>query len=815
MSDLAYAIRVLRASPLVSGAAVLSLALGIGASTGLFGIANALLLESLPVREPERLVLVGTANPERPLLFASTPLWQGIRDRGLFEESFAWALERLDLAARGEKDLIEVLWMSEGTFDVLGVRPLVGRSFHEGDDDAGVLLSYDFWKRRFGGAPDVVGRPIVIDRAPLTIAGVLPRGFFGPEVGSGFDVAIPLSAEPMIRQRQSRRENRFWSWLRVMGRLRPEQSLEDAAAALRGAQPAIREATLPAYTRAELREAYLRDPLTVLPAARGASSLRRRYQDPLVGLLAVAALLLLIACGNVANLLLGRAVARRRELGIRTALGGSPWRIVRLVLAESLVLAGFASALGLFLGYAGGRLLVSQLSSPIESVVLDFAVGVPVLAFTASAGLATMMVIGTLPAWRSSRVDVNAALKDLGPGILGSRRGGLGELPVVAQISLSLVLVVAAGLFQRSLGALTDLELGFEPARVLLVSVDGARSAAGPAEYVALYERAREAVRSIPGVASAAASLAVPIGFSAMTTRIETAEATPLSETERTVHKNLITPRWFETLGTRLLAGRDFEPRDRASAPLVAIVNEEFAARFLPRANPLGRLVHEGVDPAKRRSLEIVGVVEDAVYRSVREPAPPTIYLPVAQADLTALPPAFNVVVRSAADPPERMAKSVAAAIASAHRDLSTTTRSMGEQVSATFRQERILAALGAAFGSLALLLVAVGLYGVTAAAVSRGKMEIALRLALGASERGVLLMMMMRAALVVTTGLALGTIAAFFAAGLVQPLLFGVSARDAGVLAGGACLMVTVSGVATWFSARAAARLESASLLR
>jgi hypothetical protein len=305
-----------------------------------------------------------------------------------------------------------------------------------------------------------------------------------------------------------------------------------------------------------------------------------------------------------------------------------------------------------------------------------------------------------------------------------------------------------------------------------------------------------------------------------MMTRVETAETTTLSEPERDVHKNLVTPGWFETLGTRLLGGRDFESRDRAGAPLVAIVNEEFAARFFPGSSPVGRVVREVVDPGKRTTLEIVGVVEDAVYRSVREPAPPTIYLPVAQSDFTqsdftGLPPFFSVVVRPASGPPERMARSVAAAIAGVDRDLSTTSRPMGDRVRATFRQETILDALGAAFGGLALLLVGVGLYGVTAAAVSRGKMEIALRLALGASRRGALVLILRRSALLVSVGLVVGSIGSLLAAGLVQSLLFGVPARNLGAFLWGACLVVLASGLATWLSARAAARLEPGSLLR
>lgn len=426
-----------------------------------------------------------------------------------------------------------------------------------------------------------------------------------------------------------------------MGRLRPGETVDTAAAALRQAQPSIRDATMPNYRRAEDRENYLREPLTALSAPAGDSPLGRYYGRPLFAILAIVGLVLVIGCFNVAVLLLARAESRRYELSVRVALGASRLRVARQLFAESLLLSGFGGALGFLFATWASRLLlrlVSQHTALIPesafTVSLDLSLNWRVLGFTATIALFTAILFGTAPAWRAARVDPGESLKEQGRTLIRGSRLGTDNLLVVAQVTLSLILVVAPILFIRSFTALANLPLGFERDRVLLVRVDTRHSASESAGPIARYERVLEAAASAPGVASAGLSIAMPITGLALTAVIELPDGPSLSERDRTVYKNLVSPNWFRTLGTRFIAGRDFDAHDRAGGPGVAIVNEAFTRRFMKGESPLGRTVRE-VLGAKVPPLEIVGLVADAVYRMVREPVPPTIYLPVSPDLLT------------------------------------------------------------------------------------------------------------------------------------------------------------------------------------
>jgi len=791
MHDLRDAYRSLRAAPTVSLFAVLSIGLGIGSSVAVFSIANALLFRALPVREPERLALVAASADGRKNYWATYAAWEQVRDRSLFESAFAWSHKKLDLSERGESELIDGILASEDLFNVLGVHPVLGRGLSEGDESV-AILSHELWSRRFGGSRDVLGRGLSLDRTPFTIIGVAPKGFFGPEVGNRFDVIVPLSAESQL-------ESPFYQWLRILGRLEPGQSLETATFALRAAQPRIRELTLPDYQRARDREAYLREPLSAVPAASGVSFLRERYGAPIAGLMAVIGLVLLITCGNVAHLLLARIAGRRRELAIRSALGASRLRIVRSLLAESLLLSGIATAFGLFLGHGMSRLLVRQLSTALYAVYLEVPLDARVAGFTAAVGILTTLFFGVAPAWRGARA---APMDWYREPAHASRLGASGAL-LVAQVAISLLIIAAAGLFVRTFEAFATLPLGFEPERVLMVDVDSQR---GTPES---WARSLDAVRSAPGVATAAASVAIPIGFRAMSAVIETPDEPALSENDRTVHKNLITPDWFRTFGTRLLAGRDFDSGDREGEARVAIVNQAFARRFLEGRDPIGLLVRENLGS----ELQIVGLVEDAVFRSVREPAPPTLYLPLTQE--TSEAPFFNLVVRPEAGSPALVSRSVAEAIESVEPDLALTLRPMERQVSATFNQERVLAILAATLGAQALFLASLGLYGVTAHAVGLRRREIGIRMALGADARLVVRAVTQRIAILVVVGVVAGSALALWTAPVVGALLFGLEPRDPSTFAFAAALLVAVAAVAAFFPAHRAARLDPASLLR
>jgi putative ABC transport system permease protein len=822
MNDLRDALRALKATPIVSVIAVLSLALGIGANTAIFSIVNSLMLRSLPVKEPDRLAVLGQGRDRDAW---TNPIWEEVRKRqGLLGGAMAWSAGRINTARAGETQFVDGVWASREYFDVLGVPAVLGRTFTEADDRRGggpdgpvTVISYDFWQRRFGGAADVIGKSIPLERIPFTIIGVTPPEFFGAEVGNTFDVVIPIGAETIIRGNESALDKRSWWWLSVMVRLKPGQTLDAAAAALRGVQPQIREATLPENWRPEDLKEYLSEPFTLIPAGRGPSYLRSRYQRPLLTIMVVVALVLLIACANIANLLLARATARRHELSVRLALGASRGRLARQLISESLLLSGIGAALGLLLARWGGGLLVRQISTETSTVFLNLSLDWHVMAFTAAVAIGTALLFGTTPALRATRVQPNEALKEQGRGVAGDRRVGLGAMLVVVQVALSVMLVVAAGLFMQTFSRLARLNLGFDRSRLLVVNADVQRSSAAPANRAALFERLRQAAAAVPGVQSAALSVVTPVSGSTWQYRIEIPEKPDLPEKERGVYVNVVAPDFFRTFGTRILAGRDASASDKAGTPAVAIVNQTFANKFFDGAHPLGRRVRIPGRPDRPTvNLEVIGLVEDAVYRSLRSPVPPTMYLPLAQ-QTDSGPPMWgmSISVRAASGSPALLTRSVAAALTAVDRDVALTFRPLAEQVSNSLIQERVIAMMSGFFGGLALLLAALGLYGVTSYAVSRRRTEIGIRMALGAAPGGVIRLVLRRVGLMVGLGVILGSAVSLWASKFVSALLFGMQPRDPATLVAAALVLASVGGIAGWLPARRAARIDPARVLR
>jgi predicted permease len=817
LQDLRDAYRSIRAAPLVSLIAVVSLGLGIGANTAVFSLVESLVLRPLPVRDPEQLVHINYSEETGRSYWATYAAWEEIRDRDLFVGAFAWSTGQFRLGHGNRADNIDALSASGEFFDVLGVAPVLGRGFTEADDRPGgagdgavAVLSHAFWVQHFGGSADVLGRSISLEGSEFTIIGVGPADFFGPEVGRNFDVVIPLATEVLVRGEQSRHRN--GEWLRILARLKPGQSAEQATVALREVQPQIRELTLPTTWRKEYKDNYLEEPLAAVPAASGVSSLRGRYGERLLILMVVIGLVQFIACANVAHLMRARGTGRRRELSIRAALGASRLRLIRLLLTEAVLLAAFAAILGMFFGHWASRLLVLQMTTVLERIFLETALNGHVLAFTMTVGLVTAAVFGIIPAYQVTRGGPGESLKEQGSGMIRIGPSSANGVAVIAQVALSLTLLVAAGLFLRTFSALANLQLGFEPDRVLMVDVDLTR--VEPSRSLDIYETVCGTTRSVPGVASAACSPAIPVGFRALTAVIDD-RSQRLSVKERIVHKNVITPDWFRTLGTGFVAGRDFTFRDRAGAPRVAIVNRAFASRFLKDRSPLGELVFEDQAPEEDIALEIVGLVEDAVYRSVREPAPPTIYVPLSQ-DRRANPfPFFNVVVRPSGRTPASLVASVTAAIQSVSPDLVLAVRPMNDQVSATFNQERVIAVLASVFGASALFLAALGLYGLAAYTVSRRRHEIGLRMALGANASAVVQTVLAHMAVLVMMGIGIGCALSFWSMQFVQSLLFGVSATEPSLFGLAAGVLLITALTAGFVPAWRAARLDPARALR
>jgi predicted permease len=813
--DVRTALRGLRKSPGFTVVALATLAFGIGANTTLFSIFNSLILRPLPVRDPASLALLTHGD-------WSYPVWEEIRarDTELFDGALTWSEQTFDLSRGGRSDLVDGAYVTGRFFDVLGVTAARGRMLTPGDDSRATagrpaaVISHRFWRQRLGGADDVLGRELTVQRVPFTIVGVMPPGFFGADVGRSADVMIPFAAEPLIRGRESWLAARDTIWLQIMVRRKPAQSIDQANAVLRAVQPAIRAATMPG--RPSARETHLRDPLTLVPAATGNSRLRSRFETPLFVMVVAVALVLLVACANIAGLLLARAVARRRELSVRLALGGSRWRIARLLFVESFLLAATGAALGMVFASWSSAVLVQQLNTWENTVSLDLALDWRVLAFTTTLACLSAVVAGVAPVLGLKNVAPGDALKNGGRGLAGDRRFAIRGAFVVAQIALSLVLIVAAGLFLRTFAALSRLPLGFVPEPVLVAELNLQGSGIRPEDRAPRVDRLRDAAAAVPGVRVAAVSaIRILTGGGWATRRVGVGDE-PMPPEDRSQPRlwlNATSPGWFDAMGIPLRIGRDFETGDRAGGRPVAIVNETFVKRYLRDRQALGQEVRLGSDDGTR--YEIVGVVADAVYTLPREGMAATLYLPVAQRRPETYWPTVLLTLETVPGMRASVARDAAAALTRADPGVAFSLGTFDQLVGATVTQERLIAVLSAFFGGLALLLASVGLYGIVAHAVRARQTEIGLRLALGATASGIVRLELRRVGGLIVAGLALGLAGSLWAARFVGTLLFQADARDPGTLAGAALVLVAVGLVAAWVPARRAGRLDPAAVLR
>ena len=567
------------------------------------------------------------------------------------------------------------------------------------------VISHRLWQQRFAGAQDVVGRQLTVQRIPFTIVGVMPPGFFGPDVGRMTDVMLPFAAEPLIRGPESRLAAKSSWWLQIMVRLKPGQTLEQANAALRVLQAQITEGA-----------SRQLQPFTLVAAATGNSSLRRRFETPLLAMVVAVGLVLLVACANIASLMLARSLARRREFSVRLALGSSRWRIARLLFIESLIVAVTGAAVGLVFASWSSALLVRQLSTWQSTVSLDLALDWRVLAFTAALACLSALIAGVAPALGLKTVDPGEALKTSGRGIAGDGRFSVRGMLVVAQIAVSFALVVAAGLFLHTFTSLNQLPLGFVPEPLLVAELNLQPGGGPPQERGARVERLRDATAAVSGVRSAAvSSVRLLTGGGTSTGMVAIGDGT-MSRIRPTLWLNSTTPGWFETMGIPLRSGRDFEAGDRVGSRPVAIVNETFVRRFLPGEQPIGQSVRLGFEPDTR--YEIVGVVGDTVYTTPREGMLATMYVAMAQRKPSEFWPTVLLTVNTAPGTRAMVERDVAEALRRADPTIAFTFGTFDQLVEATVTQERLIALVSAFFGGLALLLAAVGLYGVVAHAV-------------------------------------------------------------------------------------------------
>ncbi len=813
--DLRFAVRALRATPAVTTVVIVSLALGIGASTAIFSLVNGLLLRNLPVPEADRLVTLGVGNTGQRFTYAT---FDEIRRHDhLFDGALAWAESALTIGEEAEPAYVQ--WVSGDFFDTLGLRAFVGRTFTPADDVAGAgpegpvaVISHGLWQRRFDGASDAVGRSLLVEGVAVTVVGVAPPGFHGVLVGSAFDLLLPVRINDLIRPTTPRVLHA--PWLRILLRLRPGQSTGAATAALRAVQPQIQSRSRPPGPSGA---AFLSEPFVVESAARGVSDLRRRYAAPLVTLLVVVSLVLLVACTNVANILLGRGAARRHALSLHVALGASRWRLVRRFLIESALLALLGAVLGIFFAGWAARAMVAQLPSGEVPIVLDLDVDLRVLAYTASVAVAAAIVAGLAPALWATTVHPLDALKAGGrSGGVGGRVHGFSALQV-AQVAVSVLLLVAAGLFGRTFQQLTHAPLGFDDDRLLVATVRTPTTP--PADQSEVRHRLARAVASIPGVAAAGGSDQAPLYYTYPAFPLSLSGASPLAAPEALTHMVPITPAWFEAYGMPMRAGRPIEERDGAGAQPVMVVNEEFVQRFVPGRSAVGQTLQmtftfpDGEFAFAPKA--VVGIVGSAVHESIRGPVRPVVYVPMAQEPLQSIFVAgIFIAVRSEDATPGSLSRSVAATLASVDSDVRVSFLTGTGIVGFALARDRLVARLAAFAGLLALLLTALGVGGVTAYHATRRRPELAVRVALGSTRARLLGLVLSRVLVRVVAGVVVGLAFAFWASRLAESMLFGIEPRDPVVFAGAAATITVVGLLAGWVPAYRASRLHPARAL-
>lgn len=678
------------------------------------------------------------------------------------------------------------------------------------------VISYSFWKRNFGGASNVLGQTVRLDRHVFTIVGVTPPWFTGLDVDHNYDVAIPIGCEPILHTDQSALDARSWWWLRILGRLTTGESIQKAEARMKALAPQAYRTTLPPNWGAAGTREYLERSFDLRPAGTGFSETGRHYRKALLTLMVVVGLVLLIACANIANLLLARAAARQREISVRMAIGAARARVIRQLLTESLLLAVLGSLGGLLFAVWGSRGLVHLLSQTGKELQLDVAPDIRVLAFTIGVAVLTGLLFGLAPAFRATSVAPQDALKEQARGMVaGTARFNLGRVLVTGQVALSLVLLVGAALFSGTLRNLLKTDLGFSHHHVLLVRADAMHANIPKPQRQRIYSEIVERLDRIPGIASASSSVLTPISHSTWNTVIAPEGYAPKSKDDTLTWLNRVSPGYFETMRMPLLVGRDFSEHDSLSAPAVIIINETAAHRFFGSVSPMGKTLTQDlsfIQPGKKELYEVIGVAKDAKYEAIDEKILPSAYFASAQDSDPWSSVTFEI--RSQV-PPERLIAAVRSAVGVVSPDISLEFRNFETQVEESLLQPRMVALLSSFFGGLALLLAMIGLYGITAYGVTRRRAEIGIRVALGAQQGTVIWLVLRDVIAMLAAGSLLGLIASFAAGRLITSLLYGIRSSDPAPLALAALLLGAATGVGAYIPARRASRLDPMTALR
>lgn len=825
-NDLRFGARLLRFNPLFAGAAILSLALGIGANTAIFPLLDAVRLRTLPVKNSQDIARIAfDRRGSRSGHFSTRypdftyAIWKQIREKQEgFSGVYAWAPVQFNVSPAGEVHNVQGLWVSGEFFETLGVQPVLGRLLSTADDQpgcvsAGAVLSYSYWQQEYGGRKDVLEGKLTIDRHAIPIIGVSAPDFYGVEVGRDFDVAVPLCAEPLVNGEDSQLKSRIGWWLSVMGRLKPGWTLDRAGAQLRAISPGIFEATLPTEYNASNAKHFLAAKLTAIPGGSGISDLRESYEQPLWLLLALAGLVLLIASANLANLMLARASAREKEMAMRMAVGASRGRLIRQLLAESLLIAGASAAVAMLLAHNLSWLLVASLSTQQDPILVDLATDWRVLGFTTGLAVLTCVLFGLAPAFRATSVAPGVVLKEGGRGTTGGRgRIGLRQILVVSQVALSLMLLVGALLFARSLNNLASLDPGFRRDGILVVDIDFSARHLETEARRAFSDELLRRVRAIQGVDAAARASIVPLSGDGIGHDILLGDSGEPEGDAPVAAFNYVSPGFFDTLQTPMLAGRDFNEHDRLGAPDVAIVNEAFIKKFAEGRNPLD--VRFRVRRLMKISapLEIIGVVKDTKYGQLREEVLPIVYSPIAQNDDAAS--GAQILLRSHT-PLAGILSAVKRTTSQADPDADITFFNLHRMIDDGLLRDRLMARLSGFFGLLAVLLAVIGLYGVISYMVARRRNEIGIRMSLGADRRSIIALVLREALVLLAIGLSIGVALSLAASRAAASLLFGLKPYDATTFTVAVVSLAAVALAASYLPALRASKLDPMDALR
>lgn len=829
IQDVRYGLRVLAKSPGFAAVAILTLALGIGANAAIFQLIDAVRLRTLPVKDPNRLAIVhidkkhwGSGSFNGPYAEFSFPLWQQVQKRQqAFSSITAWGQDQRNLARGGEVDMARVVWASGEFFDTLGVQPMIGRLISDADDHPGcsgaVDLSYAFWQRRYGGSAAAIGQTLTVDGHPFSIIGVTPPSFYGVSVGDRFDIAIPVCTEPIISGEFSRitgqRARESW-WLSVFGRLKPGWDLKRASAQFAViASPSLHQTIPPEYD-AEGVKHYLAYSFEAWPAANGFSQMRRDSSDPLWLLLGLSGLVLLIACANLANLMLARASSREREIAVRLALGASRARLIRQLLSEGALLAVAGAVCGGLLAAALSRFLVAFISTPRDPVFLDMPTDWRVLGFAAALAVLTTVLFALAPALRARRVPPGAVLKTGGRGTTAGReRFRFQRILVASQVALSLVLLAGALLFARSLRNLMTRNPGFQQNGVVAADLDFTRLNLPDVRQQPFAENLLDRIRAIPEVAAAAASNRFPVSGNSSNDWVLNDKG---EHPNGASYEDYVSAGYFQTLEIPILAGRDFNSNDTTGSPRVAIVNQTFVNKFLNGAkNAVGKQFRVWAPPGQPgRYYTVVGEVKDSVYDDLHDPMQPVMYFPRTQIVAPFTYPGATFIIRSRAGVGGAL-NSVKETLGEASPEIDVMFTVLHTRIRQSLVQDELMATLCGFFGVLAVLLAAVGLYGVISYTVAQRTNEIGVRMALGSQRAGVIRLILGEVSVVIGIGLAVGLAITLAGSKAASSLLFGLKPRDPVTLVLAIIILAAIGLASCFWPARRASRLDPMAALR